>query len=201
MEIGFTVLDKDYATFGRTLRPSPQEAISQANIPLLRLFAVPKIAALVPVGDMKEVAGKPEIAHWQVCTPESITKTGVWGGFSAIGYFFGREIQKSTGGPVGLIGAYWGGTPAEAWISSEGLGKDPALKEYVDLYKSKAESLSKAADYPVQKAAYDAASAKWNQEAGSAYEQKLAAWKKETELAKASSQPLPQKPTPPDGPA
>jgi sialate O-acetylesterase len=131
---------------------------------LLRLFAVPKIASLTPVEEINAVADKPDIAHWEVCTPESITKAGVWGGFSALGYFFGREIQRNKGGPVGLIGAYWGGTPAQAWISSEGLAKDPALSEYITERQTRADALAKAqADYPAKKTAYEALLAKSNQ--------------------------------------
>ncbi len=59
-------------------------------------------------------------------------KVGGWSGFTAVGYFFGREIQKTTGQPVGLIGTYWGGTPAQAWTSEEKLQSDPVLKHYAD---------------------------------------------------------------------
>lgn len=35
--------------------------------------------------------------------------------FSAVAYFFGRELHESLGMAIGLIGTYWRGTPAEAW--------------------------------------------------------------------------------------
>ena len=48
---------------------------------------------------------------WVVCSPKTV------GAFSAVGYFFGREIQKEIGVPIGLINTSWGGTVAEAWTS------------------------------------------------------------------------------------
>ena len=46
---------------------------------------------------------------WQECGPDTV------GNFSAVGYFFGRDLQKALGVPVGLIHSSWGGTVAEAW--------------------------------------------------------------------------------------
>jgi len=47
--------------------------------------------------------------------------------FSAVAYFFGREIQRDQKVPIGLIDDTWAGTPAEAWISMDGLGADASL--------------------------------------------------------------------------
>jgi sialate O-acetylesterase len=52
---------------------------------------------------------------WQVCSPVTV------GGFSAVGYFFARELQRHLGVPIGIIDASWGGTYVEAWTSLEGL--------------------------------------------------------------------------------
>jgi sialate O-acetylesterase len=47
---------------------------------------------------------------------------------SAVGYFFGRELQKNLNVPIGLIVTAWGGTPAEVWVQKELVESDPALK-------------------------------------------------------------------------
>jgi len=55
-----------------------------------------------------------------VCSPDAVKKNG-WGGFSAIGYFFGRELQHKLNVPIGLVEVAWGGTSAEAWTSADAL--------------------------------------------------------------------------------
>jgi sialate O-acetylesterase len=78
-------------------------AIRQASHPLIRLYKVPHF-------------GKPDPTHvalsWHPCDPESIVHTR----FSAVGYYFGREIQEALGVPVGLIDSTYGGTQIEEWM-------------------------------------------------------------------------------------
>jgi sialate O-acetylesterase len=81
--------------------------VPQAGHPLIRIFAVPRRTALEPRAD---VSGK-----WQICTPASAS------GFSAVAYFFGRELHRTLDVPVGLIGSSWGGTNAEEWTPWERL--------------------------------------------------------------------------------
>lgn len=95
-----------------------EKEIAEANYPEIRLFQVKK--AVSPAGPVEDVEG-----HWAVCTPETVAN------FSAVAYFFGREIQNGTSRPVGLIGTYWGGTPAEAWTSREKLESVETLKPLV----------------------------------------------------------------------
>ncbi|MGZ0174659.1 MAG: sialate O-acetylesterase, partial [Planctomycetales bacterium] len=59
---------------------------------------------------------------WKVCSSKTV------GGFSAVGYFFGRRIQKELGVPVGLVGSNWGGTRIEPWTSPAGFHSVPELK-------------------------------------------------------------------------
>lgn len=61
--------------------------------------------------------------HWVVCTPEEMKR------FSAIGYFFGKEIQQKLNVPVGLINCNWGGTPAEVWTPADLVNNDALLKQ------------------------------------------------------------------------
>lgn len=88
------------------------EEIASANYPEIRLFTVEKKVSTTPEALCK---GK-----WDVCTPDTV-KAGGWNGFSAVGYFFGRELYKNLKVPIGLIHTSWGGTPAEAWTSAEAL--------------------------------------------------------------------------------
>ena len=94
---------------------NPKEEIEAANHPLIRLFDVP--------GHTTSPIAKEECpGSWKVCSPKTV------GGFSAVGYFFGRRIQKELGVPVGLVGSNWGGTRIEPWISPVGFHSVPELK-------------------------------------------------------------------------
>ncbi|HEX6985465.1 MAG TPA: sialate O-acetylesterase, partial [Planctomycetaceae bacterium] len=98
---------------------NPDEEIAGAKFPLIRLFQVKKqVSSDEPLSDTE---GK-----WVVCGPETIEN------FSAVAYFFGREIHNATGRPVGLIQSAWGGTPAEAWTSREKLESDDDFKPILD---------------------------------------------------------------------
>jgi len=96
------------------------EEIAKATNPNIRLFTVAKDVANAP----RELTK----GNWDVCSPETVTKAG-WGGFSAVGYFFGKTIQESQNVPVGLIHTSWGGTIAEAWTSAGAL--KAALPEFI----------------------------------------------------------------------
>jgi len=101
--------------------------MAMANHPAIRLYTV-----------QKETAGRPKFSSdtvWKVCTPETV------GEFSAVGYFFGRDLQNVANVPVGLINASWGGTPAIAWTRESAFNQHPLLiekndewKGYVDTY-------------------------------------------------------------------
>ncbi len=82
---------------------------------------------------------------WVVSSPETADK------FSAIGYLFGRNLQQSLNVPVGIICNAVGGTPAESWMSPEGLRQDPYVRDNVMAYWDKL-----VAQYPQQKAAWEA---------------------------------------------
>ena len=59
--------------------------IATANFPLIRLLTVPRRIATAPVDTLT--------CQWLSCSPETI-KQGLWGGFSATGFFFGRELHR-----------------------------------------------------------------------------------------------------------
>src|SRR5260221_14514751 len=63
---------------------------------------------------------------WQVCDPKNVPL------FSAALYFFGRELYKTLGVPVGMINSSVGGTPIESWISPEAQARSPELQKYLE---------------------------------------------------------------------
>lgn len=95
-----------------------ENEIKNANHPDIRLFYVPKRVGKTPKDDL-------EGGQWDKCTPESAK------GFSAVAYFFGRELQGELNIPIGLINCNWGGTAAEAWTSAEMLKTLPDFKDRV----------------------------------------------------------------------
>jgi sialate O-acetylesterase len=85
------------------------EEIAHANQPTLRLLIQPRRVSSAVQSDTN--------AAWTLCTPETARK------FSAVAYFFGREISGAEHVPVGLIDTTWGGTPAQSWLSLDGISK------------------------------------------------------------------------------
>lgn len=79
----------------------------------IRFFYLPKTTADYP---QERCEGS-----WKVCSPEEMLH------FSAIGYFYGQELQDKLSVPVGLINSNWGGTPAEVWTPRDLVEKDPIL--------------------------------------------------------------------------
>jgi sialate O-acetylesterase len=106
--------------FGLGRSVNGKAEIAAANHPGLRLLMVNNRWTPQPQSDME--------GTWKVCTPESVAAGG-WDGFSAAGYFFGRELNEKLGVTVGLIEADWGGTRIESWTPPEGFAAVPALKE------------------------------------------------------------------------
>jgi len=158
-------------------------AVPAAHDPQLRLFVVTKKIALHPESD---VVGK-----WEVCTPDSAAL------FSAVGYFFGQELRHSLHRPIGLIGTYWGGQPAQAFTSLSGLQKDPPFSSYVGLYEKILADYPKAKeDYPAALAAYQDKVKEWKETVAPTYEPILKLWVDAVNQAQASGQPAPPKPAP-----
>ena len=101
-----------------------KKEIAAANYPNIRLFQVSHIASIKP---LYAVQGK-----WTKCTPATVKK------FSAVGYFFGRDLYKYFKNvPIGLINSSYGGTPAESWTSYDSLSSNPMLKSILVRHKKK----------------------------------------------------------------
>jgi sialate O-acetylesterase len=98
------------------LANEPEKEIAAANWPQIRIIDVPNVTADAPADSFKTDG-------WKPVTPETISE------FSAVAYFFGRDLHENLKVPVGLIGCHWGGTPMEAWTSREALESSPTFKE------------------------------------------------------------------------
>ena len=90
------------------------EEIAAADYPKIRLFSVPLVPAGKPAKDVN--------AAWTVCSPQTVAP------FSAVCYYFGRELHKTLNVPVGLIATSWGGTRIQPWIPPVGYDDVPELE-------------------------------------------------------------------------
>ncbi|KPK45084.1 MAG: hypothetical protein AMJ65_01115, partial [Phycisphaerae bacterium SG8_4] len=136
-----------------------------AKYPNIRLFTVTRTVAHKPLDDCE--------GSWAPCSPETVPD------FSAVAYYFGRELHKRLDVPVGLIHTSWGGTPAESWTRIEVL---EAGADFQPILTRQAEII---ANYP---------------QAYKEYEQKLQEWQKAAEEAKAEGNKPPRRPGAPRGP-
>ena len=125
-------------------------AIAASTDPQFRLFKVPLVAAESPQGNVT--------ATWQASDPTSAAK------FSAVAYFFGRDLRKQLGVPVGLIESAVGGTPAAAWTDHATLESDPVLRAMFDRYAA----IQKDYDQEKAKVAYLKARERYKQVAAKA---------------------------------
>jgi sialate O-acetylesterase len=96
----------------------PQKELAQANQPTMRLFQAPYKNAGAPLDDCD---GK-----WTPCTSDTLASSGFWGGgFSAVAYFFGRELNRELGVPVGIVKSALGATRIEPWTPPAGFDMVP----------------------------------------------------------------------------
>ncbi|MEM1070695.1 MAG: sialate O-acetylesterase [Planctomycetota bacterium] len=88
-----------------------------AKFPNIRLISVPQVASQEPLNDFE--------GQWEACTPESVRS------FSAVGYFFGRQLHQTLDVPIGLIDNAWGGSAAEAWVRRDVLEGEKTYDELI----------------------------------------------------------------------
>jgi sialate O-acetylesterase len=92
-----------------------EKEVAAATHPQIRHFGVAQEKSLTPLAAVK--------GAWVVCSPETVKD------FTAVGYFFGRDLERARHVPIGIIHSSWGGTPAEAWTSEAGLRALPDFAE------------------------------------------------------------------------
>src|ERR1035438_3708537 len=77
--------------------------VAAADYPLVRQLKIERAVATAPAATAKT-------GGWQPASPKTV------GEFTAVGYFFARDIHRALGVPVGIVFSSWGGTPIESWI-------------------------------------------------------------------------------------
>jgi sialate O-acetylesterase len=178
-----TVVGKNTTTIGDVLvgevwlcsgQSNMQWSVSQANdadletrtakYPEIRLISVPNVGTQEPKDDFN---GK-----WEVCSPETV------GQFSAVGYYFGRQLFQTLDVPIGLIDDAWGGSACEAWVNRDRLAADAKYQALLDRWKR----IEANADQATEE-----------------YQSKLAQWKEAAAKAKAEGKQPPPQPQNPKG--
>jgi sialate O-acetylesterase len=139
--------------------------IAAANFPEIRLFAVPLVPSGKPANDVN--------AKWVACTPDTIKN------FSAVLYFFGRELNKNLNVPIGLINTSWGGTRIEPWTPPEGFASQTELRNEIEWINARKADYQKALDSSLAQ---------------------YRSWIESADKAKASGQEIPDPPSAPAHP-
>lgn len=166
-----------------------KEAVANADLPHFRMFRVKQNPMYEPEA---EVDG-----DWFLCSPKNFEDGR---DFSAVGFFFGQQLQKSQDCPIGLIGSYVGGSPVEAWMSEEALEAFPARRggrtetwKRLYMFRQARDGMAKAmADHRPKLAAWEAELAARNQ----AHRRALTAWNEAVAEARRLKQEPPPRPQP-----
>ncbi|MGV3482863.1 MAG: sialate O-acetylesterase [Planctomycetaceae bacterium] len=165
--VGEVWLGSGQSNMAMLVRNARDSAAEQAasDLPLIRMFTEKSGPSDTPNQDAS--------GEWIICSPETV------GGFSATLFFFGRELHRSLGVPVGLIVSAVGGTPIESWIDAEKQRTDPALASYVASLEDEARKV----DPQLLSKRYEIALRKWEAAAAE---------------ARAKKAPVPRKPRNPN---
>jgi sialate O-acetylesterase len=151
-----------------SVRDSTNE-IAAANNPMVRFTRLGHVSTNVP---MTSVA-----VSWQLISPSNAA------GFSAVAWFFARDVQKQVGVPVGIIQTAWGGTVVEAWMPTATLKALPDTQPIFERWEKL------VADHPALRKKYDEDLPRLKQE-----------WEAAAAKAKAEGKPAPRLARPPPDP-
>lgn len=116
--------------------------LARANFPLVRHVRIEHVVSEVPADNVAT-------SGWQPATPQSV------GAFTAVGYFFARDLYQKLQVPIGIVHSSWGGTPIESWMSPAALAENPAFAVVTQRWT---ENL---AQVPALRAAYETQLADW----------------------------------------
>jgi len=83
--------------------------IAAANFPRIRKIKINNVVSPNPEEDA------PTATPWQECSPSTAA------GFTAVGFYFAREVQEKTGVAIGILDANYGATVIEQWMSTNGI--------------------------------------------------------------------------------
>lgn len=111
------------AGFSATMQVNNAEKeIAAAKFPRIRTMQIARTSSWYPMDDAVLTSS------WRECSPDSIRS------FSAVAYFFARDLQSAEKVPIGIIDSTWGATPAEAWTSLGALTARPELLPFLANY-------------------------------------------------------------------
>jgi hypothetical protein len=145
------------------------EELTKADYPNIRIFTVARSVVAAPQQDCKVAAG------WRLSNAESVDD------YSAVSYYFARDLHKILGVPVGVITSALGSSPIESWTSFDAQAGRPELKELL-------------ASWDRKRIEYNAAAA------AEAYARDREKWEEAARLAQAAGKPLPREPKTPVAP-
>lgn len=111
--------------------------IPAANYPNIRQLLVKKDLSLTPKENLE--------GTWSVCTPASAPD------FTAVGYFFAKQLQQELNVPIGLINTSWGGTHSETWTSRKALSENDEFRSVADKLPASTEEVMKNGAERIQK--------------------------------------------------
>ena len=94
--------------------------IAKSANPMIHLLNVPRARSDSPLEDIG--------ASWTECNPDTVAN------FSAVEYYFARDLQQALHVPVGVIESSWGGTPIDVWMQREFLKSKPEY--HVDIFEA-----------------------------------------------------------------
>ena len=155
-----------YSLKGWTRGGHSASEIKRANHPTIRLLLVNRAIAPDPVAQAS-------------CRPWSVCQPSVAGNWTAVGYYFARDLTRKLHVPIGIIQSDWGGTTISVWMPRQAFFSTPHLKYYRPLFTDPTTVIN---------AAY------------SAYIPRIESWIKAAQAAKAAGQVMPDPPATPRNP-
>jgi len=156
-----------------------EQALATAGDPLLRFFTVQNGTAAEPQNDLR---GK-----WDLSDPNTAKA------FSAVAYFFARDLRTKLSVPVAILHSSWGGTPAQAWLSMEALRESPAFENHVKSYEAALIKHRDVLAHPEKMETYRKDLTVWQKEIAPAFNAAMKAW---NAGPKTTAKPMPAKPEP-----
>ena len=103
------------------------QVIANSNYPMIRQFTVKRDMAFNPIADVSTDKG------WVAVNPTTVLD------FSAVAFFFAKDLYQKYKVPIGIINSSVGGTPIQSWVNSESL-------KYLPTYDAIAQKLKDTAE-------------------------------------------------------
>lgn len=155
------------------------QALAAAGDPLLRFFTVQNATAAEPQKDLR--------GRWDLSDPNTAKA------FSAVAYFFARDLRAKLGVPVAILHSSWGGTPAQAWLSMDALHEAPAFENHAKSYEAALNKHREVLAHPEKMDAYRKDLAQWQKQVAPAFNEAMKTW---NAGPKTSPKPTPARPEP-----